>query len=545
MFFVGLSLALFAQADLNSTLESLKNQLTEVETKSAVFGQTLEWDAQKPYKLKLTILETGKKKGKEKVSTFDFSLKDVDLNAIRSKTNKDIVEVNIFMKSKQKLVIFSQEGEFKSYVSQLKVYANDADSGKALEKIIEQAAKQAKAFPSSCPADATTGYTWMMDNVADFSVGDVAKEQSLKIDGMILDYHLVTKGKKDKVEHWFFNLADLNKRSVKLQIKSKEFYVEAKTKRNLKYIFYQKDESKSSYTNKIKFYTANFEQAKCLLSVLELLIEDSEKQMKANTPSFTSAKQALDVLAKEVGTVEMEKYKILQELKPTCATTLTQNETKGSSDAKDKEFRFNYLDVKAKRIEIGVKGNLVELTLGTGKDKLIQAYKDGELGSYTNKLTIIAPNIEKAKLMKIAAVDAAKLCKDEAGFKPFGSVKENFDWLAKLLKEHVVPEHEQRLEAGDEDCKWKLVSIQSGKKQLEEVFEFSLEDLDEKKIKWKISGKKLAIVVNAKYKEKNIKYYKNGEPDNYKNVFSIEFNDIEAARNAILVLKKAVELCKG
>ena len=545
LFFAGISGFLFAQANLQPILEELKSHLTEVETKSSVYSQTLEWAQDKPFKVQLTIQETGKKKGKEKVTAFAFSLKDLDMNAIRSKTNKDIVEVNIFMKSKQKMVIFSKDGQFNSYVSKLKVFANDADSGKMLEKLFKQAAKQAKEFPSSCPADAATGYQWLSDNVTDFTVGEDVKEQSLKIDGPMLDYHLVTKGKKDKAERWNFNLADLNKRSVQLKIKSKAFFVEAKTKRNLKYIFYQKEESKPSYTNKIKFYTASFEQAKCLLNVLKSVIEDSEKKVKANIPQYATAQQALDALAKATGVVEGEKYKMIQELKPSCATTLTQNETKGSSSAKDKSFKFNFLDLKPKRTEIGIKGNLVVLKLSTGKSKLIQAYKDGELGSYTNKLTLVAPDIESAKLMKVATIAAIEQCATEEGFKAFGTAKENLDWLAKLLKKQVVLDHEQRLEAGEGDCKWKFVSIKSGKKQLEEMYEFSLEDLDAKKVKWVISGKKLSIQINTKYKEKTIKYYKNGEPGNYKNAFSIEFNDIESAREAMVAFRASILGCQG
>ncbi len=544
--FTCLSALIFAQADLTSTLEALKGQLVEVETKSASFSQTLEWGAEKPNLVTLTIQETSKKKGKEKVMSYVFGLQDVDVNAIRSKTNKDIVEVNIFMKSKQKLVVFSENAEFKNYVAKFKVFAENADNGKEIEKLLKQAVKEAKKYPSSCPTTALEGYQWMKDNISDFSVGDIAKNQRLEINGSVVDYTLVTKGKKSKQEQWVFNLADLKKHSVKLQIKSKEFYVEVKTRRNLKYIRYQKEESKTSYTNKVRFYTADFEKAKCLLTVLESVIDDSEKNMKANRPTYSSADQALAALAGYTGTVAMEKYKITQELKAACATTLVTSEEKGSSKAKDKEFKFNFVDMKPKKMEIKVKGDLVMLYLGTAKNKLIQAYKDGELASYTNKMSIVAPDIETAKLMKIAAIASAEQCEKEVGFKGFASAKENFDWLEKTLKEHVVPEHEQRMELIDgENCKWKFVSVKSGKKNVEEVFEFNLEDLAEKKVKWAISGKKLAIQINTKYKEKNIKYYKDGEPGNYKNSFSIEFIDLEAARNTISAFQQAIEACKG
>jgi len=544
--FTCMSVLIFAQADLNTTLESLKEQLTEVETKAATFAQSLEWKNDKPNYVTLTVQEASKKKGKEKVMSYSFSLQDVDVNAIRSKTNKDVVEVSVFMKSKQKLVVFSEDKVFKSYVAKFKIFAENADNGKAIEKVLEEAVKQAKQSPSSCPATAHEGYQWLKDNIADFSVGDIAKNQKLELNGSVVDYSLVTKGKKSKQEQWVFNLADLKKRSVKLQIKSKEFYVEVKTRRNLKYVRYQKEDSKMSYTNKVSFYTADFEKAKCLLNVLELVIDDSEKSMKANMPTYTSASQALEALSGYTGTIEMEKYKMTQELKATCATTLVSSEMKGSSKAKDKELKFNFLDIRPKKIEIKVKGNLVMLNLGTSKDKLIQAYKDGELASYTNKMSIVTPDIETAKLMKVAAIASAEQCKNEVGFKGFSSAKENFDWLVNTLKEHVVPELEQRVELIDgEDCKWKLVSIKSGKKTVEEVYEFNLEDLAEKKIKWDISGKKLAIQINTKYKEKNVKYYKDGEPGNYKNSFSIEFNDLEAARNTIAAFKRAIEACKG
>ena len=64
---VFLSFLVFAQADLNTSLQSLQGQLTEVETKSAIFTQVLEWTKDNPTKITLTINETSKKKGKEKV----------------------------------------------------------------------------------------------------------------------------------------------------------------------------------------------------------------------------------------------------------------------------------------------------------------------------------------------------------------------------------------------------------------------------------------------------------------------------------------------
>lgn len=539
-----ISVSLFAQAQSNlvSSLEALKSQLADVETKSYVISQRLEWEKSKPYKVVLSIDETSKKKGKVKSTSYAFNLQDVDVKTIRSKTNKDVIEVNVFMKSKQKMIAFSEEGKFKNYMAKLKLYAPDPDAGKDIENALKEIVGEAKKMPSECPSSATDGYAWLEKSITDFSTGDVAVDQKLVLNGILVDYSVATKAKSTTEEQWLFNLADLNKRSIKLQIKSKEFFVEAKTKRNKKYVFYKKGE-KTRYTSKVKFYFSDFDKAKCMVEVLETLIEDSKKKEKANFPSFSSAHEALNHLAKHTGEVKLDKISVDQELKASCATVFNYSEAKGDSDAKNKEFRFNFIDVRAKKIDITIKGNKVMLELGTSKNKLIQVYKDGELGSYTNKIFIVAKDIESAKTMKVAAVAAANKCED-GGFTPFSTLKENFEWLAKNLKEQNIPDKEQSLAVDGEDCKWTFTSVKSGKKQLEENFEFALADLDAKKVKWDISGKKLAIELTANHQEKVVKYYKNGEPGNYKNTFAIEFRDIESARNAMTVLEKCIALCK-
>ena len=220
---------------------------------------------------------------------------------------------------------------------------------------------------------------------------------------------------------------------------------------------------------------------------------------------------------------------------------------KAKKDTAEELFKFNLSDVQPKSVKTKVKGKAIFVELNTGKTKLIQPFKNGEIQKYMGKLSIPATSVENAKMLSLVLSEAVDFCKKEVIFTPSKDVNENFNWVNEQLSKINDTEGIDQVmkKVDDKNCKWQFTSIKKGKKEdKEEIYEFNVENLDEKAIEFKISGKNLSIEINTLDSEKIIKYYKDGEPGDYENSFLIQLLDLEDARNMIHVFEQAIKGCK-
>lgn len=547
VFIVGTS----AQEDssLEKVLTNAKDLFREVSTKTYTYRQTLKWNPEFPYQLKYIQDKEGKK-GTESV-LFEFSLRDIDLNTIRVEDQKDMMIVKFFIENRQKLIKVFQGDEQQKYINELEWVALDADNGRALESFLKEAIPLAREIKSVCaPATYEERLSWLEDNISTFTVNETTFDQRFKAEGKasaMIEYSLVERGKKTMEERWKLNLSDLDERKVSLEIKDTEVFVEVETKGNVKYIYYEKDGAQGNYINSVKFMVNDFEKAKCMMSVLEEAIKASAPIDKAKYPEIASLDQALGLLTDHLKEISSGEDKTSQTLQSSCNTELTVNEQKSKGDPSEEQSKFNFIDVEPKSIEIKVKGKEISVAFDTGKDKLVQPFKKGELQNYTNEVTFLAADVENAKMLAYTLPEAVKLCNDQKGFVPAEKVKENLEWIKDKLAGKVEGNLEQSIEMmEDTDCKWQFTTIEPGKKEdTREVYEFNLIDLDEEAVRFKISGKILSVEIASKRGAKNIKYYKNGEPGDYQNSFLIRMQNVEEARNLIRIFQTSIKTCKA
>ena len=98
----------------------------------------------------------------------------------------------------------------------------------------------------------------------------------------------------------------------------------------------------------------------------------------------------------------------------------------------------------------------------------------------------------------------------------------------------------ERIDGSDPD-KIKLTKLEVDPKgSQEEIFEFNFTDLNPKSIQYDIGSKTLAVSFETKFKEDIIKYYKDGEIENYQDGFELSLANIEKARNVILVFNQII-----
>jgi hypothetical protein len=108
-------------------------------------------------------------------------------------------------------------------------------------------------------------------------------------------------------------------------------------------------------------------------------------------------------------------------------------------------------------------------------------------------------------------------------------------------------EVKQKLEmVNNEPCKLNLtVTTADDKgKTTEEIYEFSLSDLNKLMVDFKVNGKNISVVLVTKGKNKLVKVYKNGAQQAYGTDIEIMEDDVNTARSIVEAFKAALGLCE-
>lgn len=536
-------------ATLTPILEDIKTKIGEVQGKSDTYDQEFSWDETTPYKVNFTITTTNKK-GKTEEMRYAFNLRDIDKNTIKVKNDKDLMKLSLFMDNRQKLIKVFKEGKQEKYSDQVQIVATDVDNARVIEDLLEEGvAVAAKIKPPGLPESFDERMTWLSEHVVNVDIDETAYAQNLEQDEdlpVVVRYAL-SKDKKGKSSEtaWKVNLADLKERTVQLKIKGKSVFVAMETTRKLKFIEANKEGKRDGFTNKMEIMVDDPDKGKMLVDILQGMIGQSQEMEKNRFAPIADLSSGLNNMAEQVGDFEVKEDKYTQSINPECITTLAFTETDSKDKTTEKKYLFNLADLNDNKVDIKVKGQLIAVEMETMRSKLIQSFKDGEMQNYTNKVSLLAKDVENAKWLLHHLPANIKFCQENKNNESLAIKGAAFDWVQQNVVD--MSERQQALsKVEDAECKWQLTTIKKGKKSdTEETYEFNLSDLDPKAIDFKISGKKLGVEVYTKYKEKNIKYYKNGEPGDYKNNFLIDMDNVEKTREMIKTLKAEVEGCKS
>jgi hypothetical protein len=534
------------EAMLVSVLEDIKTQIVEVSGKSDTYDQTFTWNEATPYKIKF-IVNIIDKKGNSEEMTYEFNLRDIDKNTIKVKNNKDLMIVPLFMDNRQKLVKVFKDGKQEKYSDKLEIAAIDVDNARNIEALLEKAIPIAEKIKiSGIPESFEDRIAWLSQNIVPIEIEDTNYDQAFEQDKdlpVVVHYSLNKQGEKSSDESWHFNLSDLKERTVQMEIKGKEVRVEMQTIRKLKFIEFNKDDKATSYTDGVAFFTDDPDKGRAIAEVLKGLINQSQALEKNRFPEIVNAEAGFALLTEKISNLDAKGKTYTQAIDAGCISTLTQDVTDSKSNTTENKYLFNLADLNDK-VDIKVSGKGILLSMETGKNKLIQSFEDGEMQNYINKLSIMAKDVENAKYLLHVLPATIKHCKDKKEEGNLAAKGGSFDWI----KQHIVEVDNIRQvveKVEGAECKWQFITTKSGKKEdTEEIYEFNLFDLDPQSLDFKISGKSLAIQLSTRHKEKNIKYYKNGEPGDYKNNFIVTMDNIEKARLLMRTWEKAIEDCK-
>jgi HSP20 family molecular chaperone IbpA len=186
----------------------------------------------------------------------------------------------------------------------------------------------------------------------------------------------------------------------------------------------------------------------------------------------------------------------------------------------------------------------VEVT--TGKEKVVKVFKSNEIQNYTSSVDLMFEDTRQARNFIGAMKYLASNVKQSE--KSFSDSQSAFKYISSNLPAVSTGtyKYDQTIEMIDNDpCKIKFSVTQLDSKDVSTgyVYEFAMADINPDAVKLEISGKEMTVKLETRGKQKLIKPYKNGEPQNFDYDFELFSDDVIVARNIVSAIKTMAGKC--
>ncbi len=231
---------------------------------------------------------------------------------------------------------------------------------------------------------------------------------------------------------------------------------------------------------------------------------------------------------------------------------ITQTET-AQKDGKSKQFRYelNLAEVDKNLVRRVANSKMLAISVKTKRSvNSIRYFQNDVQENYQNELNLRAKdsdNLAAIERLLKQAVPQAEVLWEESLKIDLKDLKAVTTWLEKAVKPASVGETTYN-QAFSGDGRSDLVKLQvettSSKGAATEVFRFSLADLLEQRISYKVQGVKIIVEAETRHNLSLIRVDKNGQQENYEKSIQLHCADPDDAQRLVYVLQKAVPLAR-
>lgn len=410
IFFFLNSKILFSQSTpFQNFLKEAAVDIQDVTTKQNKIEQFIEVDKEKLYRVSFTSIRIDKK-GKKSENKYKFNLTDIASHSVKWEAKKDLIEVNLKINGRQKMIQHFKNGELQNYISQIKILATDADNGRKIEELFKEIIPVAikKVVDPLAVLDLSNQKKWLMEKVTNVTVDGKNYKQSWEFQEEDQRKILFTvnreERKKSSDKRFDFNLVDFNKEGVNMKIKGKKVFVELNTINKQKLIGVKKNEMVENYSNRIQIYAEQPDFARDLVKVLQKFIPTINKESVDNWTPPNELTTQMEWLTNRIN-ISLNKYdQSFKILEAPCKCQLLRTKNSGKK-VNEKKWEFNLSNIDLERLQFKIEGKDVFVQINSmHKEKIIKSYKNGETSNYLNEVIILEENIETARqLIKVMA----------------------------------------------------------------------------------------------------------------------------------------------
>jgi hypothetical protein len=538
-----------AQSTLTAQLEQLNGLMKPViMIDKDEISQQLRWDSTAPWRVRFEV-QTGNSKS-QKSERYEVNLGDFNPFLVTRQSKDKYQGVQCRTEKENNFIGYWEDGKQGNYRNTLMMYFPDASTADEAVKILKTLARDAKEqWEKSLriPDGLAATFDFVAQQITSVETGDKTVKQSLEHDPTfpdraVLKSEIVGKSTTES-ERLAWSWGDLNHLNVVFKTSGKQLYVEMETRRKQKFVEAFKNDQPNGYDDALRILVRDPDAGKVLVRALEKIIPLGEKELTARLSKVATFADGIKLLGEQTQPFSANKYRYEQQFKPECLTTYTITRAKEEGGEKEETLRrFHFADLHPNTVELEISSREIIVGAGTAqKANLIETQRTGETAaSYTDDFEIPAGSIESARMIQHLLPQLIALCPQQVQ-------PETFDWLTGALgdmpslKERYVVSL-KRAEA-DKECSWVLTATTiSEKKSVEDVYEFDLDRLDPKGVKFEAKGKNIGLVLPMRFGEKVVKHYKAGKQD-FTNKIEIPLDSIEKAKKAAKTVQDLAQKC--
>jgi hypothetical protein len=518
------------------TVENNKNQI--VQTISEL----------QPGVVKLSITSTTIKDGKSAGEFYEFNMADIDVNTIRTFTNKDVIQVQLLVGKKQKLIKKTTENQKSSYQEEVMIFAKNIDNGRNLVDLFKSLVPLSiEIIEKRLSLKSYQEHlNWLENNVKDVNLVDKQFVQKLVVNSKYpgrLELMIDEVANQKAINNSYnFNLANLNINSIFSEVKGDVIVVNIETKRKLKSVKTYSSKELKEYVNNFSIYCESVEKSRDLQKVLKAAITLSEDKIENSIPKIKTVSEGIAIIDNYIKSITINEITYNQSFSGDCVVTFSKKESTPSK-LTDEQFYFNLKDLGKNMVKFYTEGKNVKIELQTkAGNKFIKHTVNQELKSYTNKFEIEFAEVEDAIVSERVLERIIELC-ENTELKLVGSRNDLLVQLKNNIKKVDVNKtaFEQVFEIKEENIvQFKNTEI-TEKASKTKVYEFNLNDINPVTVAINTSSTSVFVTVNTNYMEKIIKYYEDGGIKNYQSTFNIYTSNVEDARTIVELFKKILQ----
>ena len=527
----------------SDVVKRINSELQTVENNKNQIGQTI--GELQPGVVKLNITSTTIKDGKSTGEFYEFNMADIDVNTIRTFTNKDVIQVQLLVSKKQKLIKKTTENKKSSYQEEVMIFAKNIDNGRNLVDLFKSLAPLSTEIIEKRLSLKTyqEHINWLENNVKDVNLVDKQYVQKIVVSSkypgrleLMIDE---VANQKATNSAYNFNLANLNINSVFSEVKGDVIIVNIETKRKLKSVKTFSAKEQKDYVNNFSIYCESVEKSRDLQKVLKSAITLSEDKIENGIPKIKTISEGMAIIDSYIKNITINEITYIQGFSGDCVVTFNKKESTPTKMI-DEQYYFNLKDLGKNMVKFYTEGKNVKIELQTkAGNKFVKHTVNQELKSYTNKFEMEFAEVEDALVSEQVLERLIELC-ENTETKLVGSRNELLLQLKNNIKKVDINKtgYEQSLELKDENIiQFKNTEI-TEKASKTKMYEFNLNDINPATVEINTSSTNVFVTVTTNYLEKIIKYYEDGAIKNYQSTFNIYTSNIEESRLIVELFKK-------
>lgn len=535
---------------LDSTLQTIKAKITNLEQDRNSIQQVLDWDKDKPWRISFQQITTDSR-GKSSTKTWEFNLANLDVNATRWTASGTKLTLSSRVERNQKLIRLLINNEQGPYEENIDVPFTEIEAVRSACDDLKKAIQIAKPLWEKSTALAASDLTGLMavisNTIQEASTGkSLNYRQKLERSSTLPDVIDVQVDEQDSKGTttliYRFSIGDLNENGIKIVVSGSKLSLNMTTSGKRPFIEVISDGKTKSFTHEFDLYLADPEGAMLTQRAFSKMIPMASQVLKTRLLKYNTPNEALNALKPLITNTEKNKAPIEQSLNGTLDEMYSQTLTNSKGVKVSTISTFFWGDINEKNLNSSAQGAQLGLRLKTvEQQKFIQIQENNELQNYGNEFEFLFGDVESLRQAEHLIAQLRPMIKSEYP-------AQDQAWLQKTLGE--ISKNNSNLNqqlAGDESntaCQWILTRVESSDKGAKETkYQFSLKDIDPNQVNIVVRGKELWLELQSKFKQKVITRYIEGKAE-YIYACAFQFanlSDLKLGRSTML---KLIEACK-